>query len=182
MKISPLLWTDLAAANWRKLNMSKRIIALVLCAGMLLLGGCASEGATTAPPATSSDVESPVESETVPPEESAVPTVAVEEPTEADEPEEIAGIIAVIADWQTGMNFTIVSIDPDTGEQQTISYFDVSALDRRWRFLHLRFQGAGDVCPLLQLVSGCVLAGLQQGCSTQTVPRNRRKPCRMVGY
>lgn len=110
--------------------MSKRIIALVLCAGMLLLGGCASEGATTAPPTTSSDVESQVESETVPPEESVAPTAEVEEPTEADEPEEITGIIAVVADWQTGMNFTIVSIDPDTGEQQTISYFDVLPLQK----------------------------------------------------
>lgn len=123
--------------------MSKRIIALALCAGMLLLSGCASEGATTAPPTTSSDVESQVESETVPPKESVAPTAEVEEPTEADEPEEITGIIAVVADWQTGMNFTIVSIDPDTGEQQTISYFDVLPLTEDGDFYTFNFKQPG---------------------------------------
>ena len=80
--------------------MRNRIIALALCAGMLLLGGCASEDATTAPPTVSSGVESQKELGIVPPEnlpgEGEESVSEPEESIEVDEPKELEGIIALI--------------------------------------------------------------------------------------
>ena len=108
--------------------MRNRIIALALCAGMLLLGGCASDAGTASSPSeppvesTSSSVETEI-----PPEESGEPISGPEDPVEADEPEEIAGIIAMEADFTTLFNLTIFAIDPESGGQKMITTFTYPA-------------------------------------------------------
>lgn len=102
--------------------MRNRIIALVLCAGMLLLGGCASDTGTTdnTSEPTAGSTPSSVETE-APSEESGEPISEPEDPVEAEEPQETSGIIAMVAEITSDYSFTILSIDPDTGEQNTIS-------------------------------------------------------------
>lgn len=102
--------------------MRNRIIALVLCAGMLLLGGCASDGGTTgSPPEPSAgSTSSSVETE-APSEESGELVSESEDPVEAEDPQETSGIIAMVADFTTLFDFTIFSIDPESGEQRVIT-------------------------------------------------------------
>lgn len=121
--------------------MRNRIIALVLCIGMLLLGGCASEDATTAPPTVSSGVESQEEPKTMLPEnlpgENKEPISESEEPTEVDEPKELEGIIALISErgaYSSAVDFTIVSISPTSGEESPVSSFSMSQLDPQGDF------------------------------------------------
>lgn len=109
--------------------MRNRIIALVLCAGMLLLGGCASDGGTTgSPPESAAGNPSPSVETEIPPEESGEPISEPEDPVEADDPEEIAGIIAMTTDFTSRFSFTVVSINPETGEQQEISSFSIPSV------------------------------------------------------
>lgn len=102
--------------------MKNRIIALTLCAGMLLLGGCASDGGTTgSPPEPSAgSTSSSVETE-APSEESGELVSESEDPVEAEEPQETSGIIAMVADFTTLFDFTIFSVDPESGEQRVIT-------------------------------------------------------------
>ena len=74
--------------------MKNRIIALALCVGMLLLGGCASDaGATGNPPESSTESASPSVETEILPEESGEPISEPEDPVEAEEPQEASGII-----------------------------------------------------------------------------------------
>ena len=102
--------------------MKNRIIALTLCVGMLLLGGCASDGGTTgSPPEPSAgSTSSSVETE-APSEESGELVSESEDPVEAEDPQETSGIIAMVADFTTLFDFTIFSIDPESGEQRVIT-------------------------------------------------------------
>mgnify|MGYP000204085078 FL=1 len=96
--------------------MKNRIIALALCAGMLLLGGCAShdEAAGSPPESSVGDTPSSVETE-APPEESGEPISDPEDSAEAEEPEKIAGIIAMTSEISGDCTFSVVCIDPNTG-------------------------------------------------------------------
>lgn len=76
---------------------------------------------TTAPPIASSGVESQEELEIVSPEESETSTVESGDPTDVDEPEEATRIIAMMTDCSSDFRHTIISIDPNTGEQRTLS-------------------------------------------------------------
>lgn len=98
--------------------MRKRIITLVLCAGMLLLGGCASEVGVTSNPTESSTgtASSQVEAE-IPPEESGELVTEQEDPVETNKPEEVSGIIAMTSEISGDCTFNIVCVDPSTGEQ-----------------------------------------------------------------
>ena len=125
---------------------------LVLTISLFALGGCASrdDAAANGPPDPSTSVTDPAESnepneeaQNQPDENEPATETPSQSGEEPEEPEEIAGIIAVVADWKTGMNFTIVSIDPDTGEQQTISYFDVLPLTEDGDFYTFDFKGPG---------------------------------------
>ena len=101
--------------------MKNRIIALALCAGMLLLGGCASDAGTTGN-TSEPTAESPspsVETE-APPEESGELVSKPEDPAEAEEPEEIARIIAMTSEISGDCTFSVVCIDPNTGEQESL--------------------------------------------------------------
>ena len=101
--------------------MRKRILALALCAGMLLLGGCASEVGVTSNPTESptGTTSSQVENE-IPPEESGELVSEPEDPVETNEPEEVSGIIAMTSEISGDCTFNIVCIDPSTGEQRTL--------------------------------------------------------------
>ena len=99
--------------------MKNRIIALALCVGMLLLGGCAShDEAAGSPPESSAGSTSPSVETEIPPEESGGLVSESEDPVEADEPEEVSGIIAMTSEISGDCTFRIVCIDPNTGEQE----------------------------------------------------------------
>ena len=101
--------------------MKNRIIALALCAGMLLLGGCASDGGTAGSPSEPSagSTSSSVETE-APPEESGEPISEPEDPAETEEPEEVLGIIAMTSEISGDCTFRVVCINPNTGEQESL--------------------------------------------------------------
>ena len=101
--------------------MKNRIIALALCAGMLLLGGCASDGGTAGSPSEPSagSTSSSVETE-APLEESGEPISEPEDPAETEEPEEVSGIIAMTSEISGDCTFRVVCIDPNTGEQESL--------------------------------------------------------------
>ena len=109
--------------------MRNRIIALVLCAGMLLLSGCVLDTGTTSSPSEPSagSTSSSVETE-APPEESGELVSEMDDPAEATEPEEMSGIIAMTTDFTSRFSFTVVSINPETGEQQEISSFSIPSV------------------------------------------------------
>lgn len=101
--------------------MKNRIIALTLCAGMLLLGGCASDTGTndnTSEP-TAGSTPSSVETE-APSEESGEPISEPENLVEVNEPEGITGIIAMTSNIGTSFSFNIFSTNPETGERTTL--------------------------------------------------------------
>ena len=101
--------------------MKNRIIALALCVGMLLLGGCASDAGTTGnPPEPTAGSTSPSVETEIPPEESGEPISEPEDPVEANEPEGIAGIIAMTSEISGDCTFSVACIDPNTGEQESL--------------------------------------------------------------
>ena len=101
--------------------MRNRIIALALCAGMLLLGGCASDGGTASSPSEpSAGSASPSVETEIPPEESGEPISESEDPVEAEEPQEASGIIAMTSEISGDCTFSVVCIDPNTGEQESL--------------------------------------------------------------
>ena len=102
--------------------MKNRIIALTLCAGMLLLGGCASDTGTndnTSEP-TAGSTPSSVETE-APSEESGEPISEPENLVEVNEPEGITGIIAMTSNIGASFSFNVFSINPETGERTTLA-------------------------------------------------------------
>ena len=88
---------------------------------MLLLGGCASDVGTTGNTSepTAGSTSPSVETE-IPPEESGELVSESEDPVEADEPEEVSGIIAMISEISGDYTFSVVCIDPNTGEQESL--------------------------------------------------------------
>ena len=89
--------------------MRNRMIALALCAGMLLLGGCAShdEAAGSPPESSVGSTPSSVETE-APPEESGEPISDPEDSAEAEDPEEVSGIIAMISEISGDCTFSVI--------------------------------------------------------------------------
>ena len=97
--------------------MKKRVIALALCAGMLLLGGCASDAGTTGgPPESPAGSTPPPAGTELPPEEGGEPVSG----PGAEEPEEVSGIIAMTSEISGDCTFHVVCMDPNTGEQESL--------------------------------------------------------------
>lgn len=103
---------------------------LVLTISLFTLGGCASrdDAAANGPPDPSTSVTDPAENNEPNEEAQNQPDEngpATETPSQSgegpEEPEEIAGIIAMEADFTTLFDFTIFSIDPESGEQRVIT-------------------------------------------------------------
>lgn len=97
------------------------MIALALCAGMLLLGGCASDGGTAGSPSEPSAGSTSSSVETEAPQEASGESISdPEDSAEAEEPEEVSGIIAMISEISGDCTFSVVCIDPNTGEQESL--------------------------------------------------------------
>lgn len=118
-----------------------RKIVLTLLAACFVLGGCADSGGvteTTAAPAptTYAAVE---ETETEATSTQAEETSASQEETKNQEEEvkssagqdsDISGIIMLIHNYT---KFTIISINPNTGEEKTIAAFRLDDYTKRWK-------------------------------------------------
>ena len=98
------------------------VILLAVLVGLSTLSGC-----TTSPDVVASASSSSASEPTPTPTPEPTPTPA---PTPPPTPEPVApsGIIAAIADWNNSMTYTVVGIDPTTGEQETLAFFDAYAL------------------------------------------------------
>lgn len=103
---------------------------LVLTISLFTLGGCASrdDAAANGPPDPSTSVTDPTENNEPNEEAQNQPDengLATETPSqsgeEPEEPEEVAGIIAMETDFTTLFDFIIFSIDPESGEQRVIT-------------------------------------------------------------
>ena len=81
-----------------------------------------------------------VETKTVSPEESEVPSVDTEDSVKEEKSEEVKGIIALSADATTrGDHLTILSINSNMGGQQVVSTFNISSdQQRNSQYLELR--------------------------------------------
>ena len=96
--------------------MRKRVIALALCAGLLLLGGCGfGEETADSSASPSSESASQIKTEQEDPQVSEPESVAG-----TDSAEEISGIIAMTSEISGDSTFHVFSIDPNTGEQQSL--------------------------------------------------------------
>lgn len=110
---------------------------LVLTISLFTLGGCASrdDAAANGPPEPSTSVTDPAENNEPNEEAQNQPDEngpATETPSQSgegpEEPEEIAGIIAMTSDFTSRFSFTVVSINSETGEQQEISSFSIPSV------------------------------------------------------
>ena len=116
--------------------MLKRVSAFLLALlSLATLAACTPKNTPASQPAPQSSQADP----TPTPEPTPEPT-----PTPTPEPTGPSGIIAAIADWNlNNMNFTVVSIDPTTGEQETLAFFDAYALTNTEAIFSFNFKGPG---------------------------------------